>query len=66
MKNFEAMTREELEQLGKKYGDLFYKAYRDQVMDELDRREKIDKLLDKNNEKQENNRYGHLLDKYIK
>lgn len=66
MEKFEAMTKTELEQLGKKYGDLFYKAYRDQVMDELDRREKIDNLLEKNHEQQDNNRYGHLLDKYIK
>lgn len=66
MKKFEAITREELKKLEEQYGDLFYKAYKSQVMDKLDRRERIDKLLDQNNEKQDNSRYGHLLDKYIK
>lgn len=64
--NFTALTKAELEKLEQKYGDLFYKTYRSQVINELDRRERIDTLLEKNNERQENNRYGHLLDKYIK
>lgn len=54
MKKFEAMTREELKKLEERYGDLFYKTYRNQVMDELDRREKIEKLLGQNNERQYN------------
>ena len=64
--SFTTLTKSELEKLEKKYGDLFYKAYKSQVMEELDRREQVDKLLEQDNKRQDNNRYGHLLDKYIK
>lgn len=63
--NSTALTKAELKKLEQRYGDLFYKAYKSQVMNELERREHIDTLLE-HNEQQDNNRYGHLLDKYIK
>lgn len=91
---FEQLTKEELEKLEKRYGDLFWNAYRKGVFDELDRRERFDKFSEeleasRRNRKSETlrsikeiiktgkedkerrdrdilERYGNLLDKYIK
>lgn len=63
------LTASEEKRLHKRYGNLFYKAYKKDVMEAFDRREMIDKLLEKHNKRQNNDstsKYGHLLDRYIR
>lgn len=44
--DFNNLTRADMEKLEKRYGDLFWKAYKEQVFDELERRENIEKLME--------------------
>lgn len=44
--DFNNLTREDMEKLEKRYGDLFWKAYKEQVFNELERRENIEKLME--------------------
>lgn len=68
--DFNLLTETELEECIKKYGTWFGKAYTKELEKEIDRKERIDELLNKNFERENNeqtrhDRYGHFLDKYM-
>ncbi len=60
------LTQKDMEELKERYGDLFFKAYKKELEQTMDRQYVLEALLSKRDEPKDTRRYGSLLDKYIR
>lgn len=55
-----------MDKLKERYGDLFFKAYKKELEQTMDRQEALEALLTERDKPKDTRRYGSLLDKYIR
>lgn len=60
------LTQKDMDELKERYGDLFYKAYKKELEQVMDKQEALEALLAERDKPKDTRRYGSLLDKYIR
>lgn len=65
MNSILGLTKQDLDRLSERYGNLFFSAYEKELRRTIKTQEMIDSLLAKQKDTEITERYGHLLDKYI-